>query len=58
MTFPQDPFILLSTVNTLLRDKYPTLAELCKSKGIDIDELTNKLASAGFEYSIQNNKFW
>lgn len=58
MTFPQDPFILLSTVNTLLRDKYPTLAELCKSEDIDIDELTNKLASAGFEYSIQNNKFW
>ena len=58
MTFPQDPVILLSTVNTLLRDKYPTLAELCKSEGIDIDELTNKLASAGFEYSTQNNKFW
>lgn len=58
MTFPQDPFILLSTVNTLLRDKYPTLAELCKSESIDIDELTNKLASAGFEYSTQNNKFW
>lgn len=58
MTFPQDPFILLSTVNTLLRDKYPTLAELCKSEDIDIDELTNKLASARFEYSIQNNKFW
>lgn len=58
MTFPQDPFILLSTVNTLLRDKYPTLAELCKSESIDIAELTNKLASAGFEYSTQNNKFW
>ena len=58
MQLPQDPFILLSTINTMLRDNYSSLEDLCKSESVDQDKLTKTLASAGFEYSKENNKFW
>lgn len=58
MQLPQDPFILLSTINTMLRDNYSSLEDLCKSEGIEQEELTKALATAGFEYSKENNKFW
>lgn len=55
---PSDPFMLLSFVNTKLRDEYPSLDEFCRAMGVDETELVAKLASAGFEYSRENNKFW
>lgn len=55
---PQDPYILLSYINTKLRDEYPSLDELCKELDIDRAELESKLNKAGFEYSEQNNKFF
>lgn len=58
MQIPQDPFILLSTVNTYLRDKYSSLEELCKAEDIDMEKLKETLSGAGFEYSVENNKFW
>ena len=58
MQLPQDPFILLSTINTMLRDNYSSLEDLCKSEGIEQEEITKTLATAGFEYSKENNKFW
>ena len=36
---PNDPFILLSYVNTQLRDFYPTLEEMCKSLSLKEEEL-------------------
>ena len=58
MTLPQDPFILLSVVNTYLRDKYTSLDELCEIENINKEELIKSLSVAGFEYSEENNKFW
>lgn len=55
---PQDPFILLSFVNTKLRDDYPSLDKMCEDLDIDRSELENKLREAGFEYSAENNKFF
>ncbi|MFR9523362.1 MAG: DUF4250 domain-containing protein [Rikenellaceae bacterium] len=55
---PQDPMILLSFINTKLRDEYSSLDELCQSMDIDQAELTDQLLSIGFEYSEENNKFW
>ena len=40
--FPQDPIILLSYVNTQLRDHYATLAEFCAAMGADRAELEKK----------------
>lgn len=50
MSLPQDPFMLLSYINTQLRDNYESLDELCASLDIDKDELIAKLSSAGFDY--------
>lgn len=58
MELPNDPMMLVSTVNMYLRDSYSSLDELCCSLDIDRSELEEKLRAAGFEYSQENNKFW
>lgn len=55
---PQDPMMLFSFVNTKLRDEYASLDALCKAMDIDKENLLATLASVGFEYSEENNKFW
>lgn len=57
MNIPNDPFILLSYVNTLLRDEYPSPEELCRARDIDLAGLTEKLASAGFTYDAEQNRY-
>jgi hypothetical protein len=58
MELPSNPAMLLSWVNTKLRDEYASLDELCASLDIDRDELEARLAAAGFEYNPDLNKFW
>ena len=48
MPVPNDPMILLSYINTQLRDFYPSLEELGKSLGVDTDEIKSKLASIDY----------
>ena len=55
---PEDPMILFSAVNMLLRDNYSSLDELCDDMHLDRAGLEQKLASAGFEYNAKQNKFW
>ncbi len=55
---PNDPMMLLSFINMKLRDKYSSLDLLCDDLDISQEELKEKLASAGFEYNSQQNKFW
>lgn len=55
---PQDPMMLFSVVNMKLRDFYSSLDELCDDMQINKQELMDKLASAGFEYNPESNKFW
>lgn len=57
-TLPSDPFVLLSYVNTQLRDVYPTLDEMCASMDVDKSFIVRKLADAGFSYDEPNNRFW
>lgn len=54
---PKDPYILLSYVNTKLRDEYPSLSALCD--GLDVSEgsLTEKLSGAGYAYDPDTNQF-
>lgn len=56
-TLPSDPFILLSYVNTQLRDNYESLDEMCQSLDINKEELIAKLEEAGFEYMPSINQF-
>lgn len=55
---PQDPYILLSYINTKLRDDYDSLDRLCADLDVDREALEDKLRQAGFEYSEKNNKFF
>ena len=55
---PKDPMILFSAVNMLLRDDYKDLDELCDDMQVDRKQLEAKLATAGFEYNPEQNKFW
>ncbi|MBE5943391.1 MAG: DUF4250 domain-containing protein [Lachnospiraceae bacterium] len=54
---PKDPVMLLSFVNTSLRDKGIGLDELCKSFGADRAELEEKLDKIGYTYNNELNKF-
>ena len=54
---PQDPFILLSFVNTRLRDGGLDLAGLCEDLGIDREALEQKLAGIGYAYDKEKNSF-
>lgn len=56
-SIPKDPVILLSYINTQLRDFYKDLEELCKSLDIDKEELENKLAVIEYRYDEELNKF-
>lgn len=54
---PQDPMILLSVVNTKLRDFYSSLDAMCEDMQIDRDELAGKLAAIDYEYDRNRNQF-
>lgn len=54
---PKDPVMLLSYVNTQLRDYYSSLDEMCHCLGVDADEIKEKLATISYKYDSQLNKF-
>ncbi len=57
MTIPKDPFILLSYINTQLRDNYKNLADLCDKLEIEEEELKDKLGFIHYEYIPELNQF-
>lgn len=57
MSIPNDPMILLSYINTQLRDFYPSIDELSKSLNIGTDELKSRLAEIDYEYDPELNRF-
>ena len=54
---PKDPIMLLSFINTQLRDNYNTLEELCKSYMVSGEEITDKLKTINYEYNSEKNQF-
>lgn len=54
---PKDPMILLSVVNTKLRDYYKSLEALCEDLHVDQEELTEKLSLVDYEYDSKRNQF-
>jgi hypothetical protein len=54
---PKDPVMLLSYMNTQLRDFYPSLDEFCKSLGIQKEELTRTLDTIDYHYDRAKNQF-
>ena len=54
---PNDPVILVSFLNTKLRDYYKNLDDLCDDMDVDKNEIINKIKTIGYEYSEQTNQF-
>jgi len=54
---PKDPMMLLSYVNTQLRDFYPDFQSLCADKGADVEMIVQKLRSIDYEYDADLNRF-
>ncbi|MFI3207272.1 MAG: DUF4250 domain-containing protein [Clostridia bacterium] len=57
MNLPNDPIMLLSVINTKLRDEYSSLEKLCEDLGIDQSELVAKLKSIDYDYIKEINQF-
>ena len=58
MLIPEDDYVLLSLINTKLRDEYPGgLQQLCEDMDIDRVELIEHLSKAGYEYLPEVNRF-
>ena len=57
MALPKDPIMLLSYVNTQLRDHFDSLGAFCSSYLVDAEDLKQKLSAAGFVYNEEQNRF-
>lgn len=57
MNIPNDPMILLSYINTQLRDHYASFDDLCKSLDLDACVITEKLKSIDYMYDSDCNQF-
>lgn len=55
--FPKDPVMLLSFVNTRMRDEHVNLTELCVQFGVNRDDIETKLKNIGYLYNEELNKF-
>ncbi len=56
-TIPNDPMILLSYINTKLRDNYDSLSVLCNDLELNADDIISKLASIDYAYNPELNRF-
>lgn len=54
---PNDPVILLSFVNTKLRDEYPALSDLCSALDLPEASLRSRMAAIGYTYDPTHNRF-
>lgn len=57
MSLPKDPVMLLSVVNTKLRDFYKSVEELAKAENVSVEELNETLGSINYAYDRQQNKY-
>ena len=54
---PKDPVMLMSVLNTKLRDRYDSLEARCDDLELNRDELTARLHEAGIDYDPERNQF-
>ena len=54
---PKDPMLLLSVVNTNIRDYYHTLDALCEDMNVEKDEIICKLKGIDYEYDESKHQF-
>ena len=56
-TLPKDPVMLLSFVNTQLRDHYPSLDEFAAAYQIDAADIISALKNIDYKYDPATNQF-
>ena len=54
---PNDPVMLLSYINTQLRDNYKDLDDLCDRLDVSQSEIEEKLGNIGYRYNKDLNQF-
>ena len=56
-TLPKDPVMLLSFVNTQLRDHYPALEEFAATYQVDAADIVSALKNIDYAYDPATNQF-
>lgn len=54
---PKDPAMLLSLMNTQLRDFYPSMGEFCAANGVEKDTVDAVLSSIDYQYDPETNRY-
>ncbi|MBQ9437729.1 MAG: DUF4250 domain-containing protein [Lachnospiraceae bacterium] len=54
---PENPDLLYSVINTMLRDKYKSLQDLCEDLSWQEEEINEILGPAGYHYNPVGNRF-
>ena len=54
---PKDPYILLSFVNTKLRDEFDTLEDLCAAFDVEPQAVSNTLEGVDYRYDPAYHQF-
>ncbi len=57
MYLPTDSFMLLSLINTKLRDGFENLEELASAEDFSADEVKARLLEIGYVYDEKQNRF-
>ena len=56
-SLPNDPVMLMSFLNTQLRDHYPSLEALAEAYEFHVEDIVTKLKSIDYEYDAKTNQF-
>lgn len=57
MSLPKDPYMLLSFVNTKLRDEFSSLDEFCATQMVEKEEIISLLEKINYFYDPNKNSF-
>lgn len=57
MNIPKDPYMLLSFINTKLRDDFDSLDNFCDSYNTNKQEIVKKLEDISYKYICSENQF-
>ncbi len=57
MNLPKDPVMLLSVVNTALRDHYDSLDAMADDKHLDKEDIMRRLGAIDYHYDEACNQF-
>lgn len=57
MNLPKDPIMLLSVINTKLRDQYPSISALAEDLEVSEQEIKKALEAVGYQYNETLNRF-